>query len=130
MREVGALYDGRGVPQRLSRRRVPFRIAQDLSSRLALPAGMMRRDDYQSDLEELIRDKFGSQRVFCKATGLAEDMLSHVLAGRKDLSLASLVQALERIGYRLRIVPAVAPALPAGKARRPSRREAAAASGT
>jgi hypothetical protein len=31
-------------------------------------------------------------------------MLSHFLAGRKDLSLASLEQALERIGYRLRIV--------------------------
>ena len=36
---------------------------------------------------------------------LSEDMLSHVLAGRKDLSLASLTAALERIGYRLRIVP-------------------------
>jgi hypothetical protein len=32
-------------------------------------------------------------------------MLSHVLAGRKDLSLARLTQALARIGYRLRIVP-------------------------
>jgi hypothetical protein len=31
-------------------------------------------------------------------------MLSHVLAGRKDLSLRALEDALERIGYRLRIV--------------------------
>jgi hypothetical protein len=29
-----------------------------------------------------------------------------VLAGRKDLSLAALEQALDRIGYRLRILPA------------------------
>jgi hypothetical protein len=34
--------------------------------------------------------------------------LSHVLAGRKDLSLAALSQALERIGYSLRIAPALA----------------------
>jgi hypothetical protein len=33
-------------------------------------------------------------------------MLSHVLAGRKDLSLEALSKALDRIGYRLRIVPA------------------------
>jgi hypothetical protein len=33
-------------------------------------------------------------------------MLSHVLAGRKDLSLAGLTQALERIGYALHIRPA------------------------
>jgi hypothetical protein len=32
-------------------------------------------------------------------------MLSHVLAGRKELSLGALTKALERIGYRLRIVP-------------------------
>jgi hypothetical protein len=128
-REVGAFYDGRAVPRRLSRPSVPFRIAQDLSGRLGIAAGMMRPDDYQSDLEELIRDKFGSQRAFCKATGLAEDMLSHVLAGRKDLSLASLTQALERIGYRLRIVAAGEPAVPTGKGRRTSGREAAAAGG-
>jgi hypothetical protein len=33
-------------------------------------------------------------------------MLSHVLAGRKDLSVASLSKALERIGYRLKFTPA------------------------
>jgi hypothetical protein len=58
-----------------------------------------------SDLEDLVREKFASQRAFCKATGLSEDMLSHVLAGRKDLSLARLTAALARIGYVLRIVP-------------------------
>jgi hypothetical protein len=43
-------------------------------------------------------------RAFCKATGLSEDMLGHVLAGRKELSLEALRKGLERIGYRLRIV--------------------------
>jgi hypothetical protein len=32
-------------------------------------------------------------------------MLSHVLAGRKDLSLESLTRALGPIGYRLSFVP-------------------------
>jgi hypothetical protein len=35
-------------------------------------------------------------------------MLSHVLVGRKDLSLSALEAALERIGYRLQIRPAPA----------------------
>jgi hypothetical protein len=39
--------------------------------------------------------------------GLSEPMLSHVLAGRKDLSLESLSKALDRIGYRLQITSAV-----------------------
>lgn len=104
---VPAFYEARG----LARKEVPgtllWRIAQDLSSRLGIAAGLVRPDDYQGDLEDLIREQFDSQRAFCKATGLSEDMLSHVLAGRKDLSLAKLTTALERIGYRLRIVPAV-----------------------
>ena len=34
-------------------------------------------------------------------------MLSHVLKGRKHLSLESLTRALERIGYKLRLLSAV-----------------------
>jgi hypothetical protein len=41
------------------------------------------------------------------ASGIGEDMLSHVLAGRKDLSLGALTPGLKRVGYRLRIVPTV-----------------------
>jgi hypothetical protein len=44
-------------------------------------------------------------------------MLSHVLAGRKDLSLAALTKALQRVGYRLRIVP-VPERKPAGARKR------------
>jgi hypothetical protein len=39
-------------------------------------------------------------------------MLSHVLAGRKDFSMQSLVQALDKIGYALRILPKPATTLP------------------
>jgi hypothetical protein len=102
---VPALYVERGVPRKEVPRTLLWRIAQDLSGRLGIAAGLVRPDDYQGDLENLVREKFPSQRAFCRATGLSEDMLSHVLAGRKDLSLASLTQALARIGYQLRIVP-------------------------
>ena len=41
----------------------------------------------------------------CSGNGIAEDLLSHVLAGRKHLAIDRLTAALERIGYRLQIVP-------------------------
>jgi hypothetical protein len=102
---VPAFYEARGLSRLAVARTVPWRIAQDLSGRLAVAAGLARVPDYRDELEELIRTKFPSRRAFCKATGLSEDMLSHVLAGRKDLSLAALTGALERIGYRLCILP-------------------------
>ena len=104
-REVGRFYDARGVPRRVSRASVPVRIAQDLSGRLGIAAGLVRVGDWRDDLEDLVRKEFPTRRAFCEATGISEDMLSHVLAGRKDLSLATLTKALERIGYRLAITP-------------------------
>jgi hypothetical protein len=112
-RAVGEFYDARGVPRALSRRSVLFQVAADLSGRLAVAAGFARIGDYRDELEELIEKNYPNRRAFCKATGLSEDMLSHVLTGRKDLSLESLTRALERIGYRLRLVPAA----PGGPAR-------------
>jgi hypothetical protein len=109
-REVAAFYDARGLTRGQSRRSPLYRVAQDVWSRLGVEQGLVRAPEYRDELEELIRKKFPSRRAFCKATGLSEDMLSHVLAGRKDLSLAKLTEALERIGYRLRIVPAPQPA--------------------
>jgi hypothetical protein len=104
--EVGRFYDRRGVPRKAARASAVFRIALDLSGRIAVAAGLARTGDYRDELEQMIRDQFPSRRAFCEATGLSEDMLSHVLAGRKDLSLAKLTDALARIGYRLRLVPA------------------------
>jgi hypothetical protein len=106
MRAVADFYDARGESRKESRRTAAFRVAQDLSSRLGIAQGYIEPDDYRDELQNLIRERFPSQRAFCQATGLSEDMLSHVLAGRKDLSLAALEQALARIGYRLRIQPA------------------------
>jgi hypothetical protein len=107
-RAVREFYDALHVSRKAATRTAVWRVAQDLCSRLGLAAGLIRPDDYLSDLEELVRRKFPSQRAFSDATGIAPDMLSHVLAGRKELSLTALTKALERIGYRLRIVPAPA----------------------
>jgi hypothetical protein len=106
-RALAEFAKARRLARKAVARTAAFRIAQDLCSRLGLAEGHIRPDDYLSDLEDLVRSKFPSQRAFCDATGIAPDMLSHVLAGRKDLSLEALTRALERIGYRLRIAPAL-----------------------
>lgn len=107
-RAVATFYRARGYTPTRFRRTIAFQIAQDLSSRLAIAAGMARLPDYRDELADLIRARFANRRAFCKATGIAEDLLSHVLAGRKDLSLATLTKGLERIGYVLRITPVAA----------------------
>ena len=58
-----------------------------------------------TNLEQIIRERFATRRQFCEATGLSEDMLSHVLARRKHLAIDTLQDALSKIGYSLRIVP-------------------------
>jgi hypothetical protein len=115
---VANLYDGRGVPRSQSRRTPVYRIAQDLSGRLAIATGMARAPDYRDELEELIRSRFKTRREFCEATGISEDMLSHVLARRKHMSIETLAHALDRIGYSLRITerPNPVPAMPIGEA--------------
>jgi hypothetical protein len=103
MKKVAEFYDARGMPRKKSCETASFEIAQDLSSRLGIASGMVRLGDYRDDLEEIIRTEFRTQREFCKATGLAEDMLSHVLRGRKHLAIDTLENALNRIGYTLHI---------------------------
>src|SRR5262249_44156933 len=44
---VAAFYDARGVSRRESRQTIIYRIGQDLSSRLAIAAGMARPPDYR-----------------------------------------------------------------------------------
>lgn len=102
---VAKLYDGRGVPRAESRRGAVYRMAQDLASRMAIAEGKARAPDYRDELEELIRERFPTRRAFCEATGLSEDMLSHVLARRKHLALDTLAEALDRIGVDIRLVP-------------------------
>jgi hypothetical protein len=106
-REVAAFFDARGLTRAAARRTAAYQIAQDLGSRLGIAAGFVRPPDYRDDLEELIRERFGSRRAFCKATGLAEEGLTAFLAGRQELPLDALNAALERIGYRVRISPSL-----------------------
>src|SRR5262245_56330717 len=102
---VAAFFDARGLSRRESRQTAVYRIAQDLGNRLAIAAGLARVPDYRDELEKIVRTRFSTQREFCEATGLAEDMLSHLLAHRKHLSIDTLATALARIGYAIRIVP-------------------------
>jgi hypothetical protein len=80
-------------------------VAQDLASRLAISQGHASAPDYRDELEAIIRTHFPTRRAFCEATGLSEDMLSHVLARRKHLAIDTLEAALRRIGYGLHIAP-------------------------
>lgn len=103
---VGKLYDDRGVPRRGSSRTPLYQVAKDLESRLGILHGHIGAGtDYRVDLLLLVVSQFKTRRAFCEATGLSEDMLSHVLARRKHLSIQKLTEALERIGYTLQIRP-------------------------
>jgi hypothetical protein len=101
---VAKFYDARGLSRKESRQTAVYQIAQDLGNRLAIASGLARKPDYRAQLLEIIRTRFQTNHAFCEATGLSEDMLSHVLAGRKDLSMQALSQALDRIGYEVRLV--------------------------
>lgn len=103
--KVGAFYDARGMTRKKSAETPVFQIILDLSGQLAVASGMARLEDYCDDLEEIVRTKFRTQREFCEATGLSEDMVSHVLRGRKHLAIDTLENALRRIGYTLRVRP-------------------------
>ena len=98
-------YKESGLTRKQIRDRGVYRIAQDLGSRLAVEAGIARLPDYRDELSTLIRTRFKTRREFCQATGLSEDMLSHVLAGRKHLAIDTLAEALGRIGFTLKIMP-------------------------
>ncbi len=102
---VVSFYTARGLSRKEITQTPGYQIAQDLSGRMAIALGVARQPDYRSGLCEIIDAHFKTRREFCEATGLAEDMLSHVLAGRKDLSMESLSNALDRIGYTIRFVP-------------------------
>lgn len=105
MKLVGEFYHGRGLSRSQVRRTALYRIAQDLASRLAVEQGVARVPDYRDEIETLVRTRFKTRREFCEATGLSEDMLSHVLAGRKHMAIDTLNDALSRIGCALKIVP-------------------------
>lgn len=107
MSKVSEFYAERGLSRPQIRQTVGYRVGQDLDSRLAIAKGMARAPDYRDELESLIGERFQTRREFCEATGLTEDMLSHVLSKRKHLAINTLEESLRRIGYTLHIAPLV-----------------------
>jgi hypothetical protein len=103
VRRVGDFYLARGLTRYEVTRTIVWRIAQDINGRLMLAAGLAKRRDYRDELERLILTKYKTRRAFCAATGLSEDMLSHVLAKRKDFGIHTLADALAKIGYGIHI---------------------------
>ena len=103
--EVERFYSAQGLSRRETLETVGYRIGQDLGSRLGIAEGKMRRPDYRDELEVLVQKNFRTRKEFCDATGLSEDMLSHVLARRKHLGIDTLSDALARIGYTIHIAP-------------------------
>src|SRR5690606_27640316 len=51
-------YEPRGLTRRQITETLPWRIAQDLASRIGLAEGWMRPGDYRDELETLIRTQF------------------------------------------------------------------------
>jgi hypothetical protein len=107
MAEVNRFFATRGMNRQEMQQTAVYRIAQDVGSRMAVSAGVARTTDYRDELENIIRTRFRTRREFCEATGLSEDMLSHVLARRKHLAINTLSEALEKVGYTIHITPLV-----------------------
>ncbi len=108
MELVVGMYDRRKMPRKEMVTKPLFKIAQYWDSQLMVEQGLATVPHYREQLREL-SDTYPTRRAFCDATGLSEDMLSHVLHGRKELSIAALDHVLSRIGYAIRIVPYTKP---------------------
>ncbi len=106
MSRVGEFYEQKGLSRPQILKTAGYRIGQDLASRMGIKQGWMRHPDYRDELESIIHQRFKTRREFCEATGLSEDMVSHVLAKRKHLAVNTLEESLRRIGYTLHIAPA------------------------
>jgi hypothetical protein len=105
LNEVLSIYDWQNLPRREAVSKPLYRAVQDLGSRLMVQAGYAKMPSYREQIAALIETNFETRREFCEATGLSEDMLSHVLRGRKDVSIGTLTESLRKIGYGLAIVP-------------------------
>ena len=105
MNAVLSLYDRDNLPRREAIEKPLYRVIQDFGSRLMVRAGYAKLPGYREQIVAIIESKFKSRREFCEVTGLSETMLSHMLKGRKEVSIPNLTEALEKIGYGLAIVP-------------------------
>ena len=75
------------LAEALDLREALYRLAQDLGSRQQVERGEARVPDYRDELEGIIVSRFKTRRAFCEATGLSEDMLSHVPRGNRSKSM-------------------------------------------
>lgn len=105
MVELEKLFPASGKTRRDFTQSVVYRVGQDIGSRLGVAQGKMRLSDYRDELQQLIATRFRTRREFCEATGLSEDMLSHVLAKRKNLAIDTLADALAKVGFAIHIRP-------------------------
>ena len=105
IQRIHEFYQARGLPRDQIIRTPIWRIAQQISSQLQVQLGDAEAPDYRDQLSDLIQGGYSSRREFCEATGLSEDMLSHVLAKRKDFGIQTLSDALAKVGYEIHIVP-------------------------
>jgi transcriptional regulator with XRE-family HTH domain len=78
-----------------------YRICQDLEARLGIDQQKVSPPDYRDFLADLIDTQFGSRQEFCTATGVDPGQLSHVFAGRADLSIKALQKVLEVLHAQL-----------------------------
>ena len=105
MVELEKLLPASGKSRREFTQSLVYRLGQDIGSRLGVAQGKMRLSDYRDELQQLIATRFRTRREFCEATGLSEDMLSHVLAKRKNLAIDTLADALAKVGFAIHIRP-------------------------
>src|SRR5947209_5780260 len=63
---VARFYDARALSRKASRQTLVYKIAQDLSARLAVSAGLARLPDYRDELAGVIRKHFRTRREFCE----------------------------------------------------------------
>lgn len=103
--QLHKFYTARGRSRSEIIRTPAWQLAQRIGAELQQQLGDIEVSDYRDELEDLIRTGFRSRREFCQATGLSEDMLSHVLAKRKDYSLHTLSDALAKVGLKFTIEP-------------------------
>lgn len=80
-----------------------FKLCQDLESRLGIEQGYTREADYRDALRELIEENFPSRYAFCKAAGVNEAFLSHILRKDKNFSITTLQEVMDRVGYEMQI---------------------------
>lgn len=81
-----------------------YRICQDLELRLGIAEGRVAPPDYRDRIADLIEERFGSRYAFCKAAGIDQGNLSHVLAGKKHLSPETFFRVLDALDVHIELV--------------------------